>query len=748
VSAAATLGAVAAAGGDADGVVPGILEPAAPGPFGPTNLWTRSGDGGPDDLTPADLADVGACAECHADAVAQWRQSAHAQASFGNPFYRASVEDFAARQPPDRARFCGGCHDPVLVLAGALDGGPTAVQPEDPLAQVGVTCLVCHGARAPGPDGNASFGIDLSPVPLPTPGDASSLAAHVARLEPDGVARGALCGSCHRSHLGPAVGVPTHLPGIDDLGAWSRSPWSGSTGEDPTLDHPRQSCGSCHQPAVPAPLGDRAAAAGLIRSHRFAGAQTELAAGDAAQAEAVATMLGSAVRVVVAGARIEGTDGGPGAGGTGTFRDPRRVVPAAGADLVVDVVVENVGAGHAFPGGTRDLQGTTVVLDVADADGRRLASSEGDPHRLRATLVDEDGHPERLHRVDRFRAGAADTTVPAAASRAVRHRLAVPIGVALPLRLTARVVHRRHEDAFRAFVCAAERTPRGKRFRRAAAARPLGPGGGPASACGEAPALVVAEETVWTGGPPHGEPGGRAPEREALATRGSAASGGGASSFARALLHGRALAAGLADDHLDAARARLRDALRLLSSAPREGADPENAALLRAHVFLQLGRVDGRLGRTGEALRWLARSEDALGAPHPAIDRLRGDALLRVWRFPEALAAYRRVVSAVPRDPSLWRALARAAGSAGDDPAALAAARRGLQGLPRDRDLLRTRALSLSALGLPGAEHARRRWLDHRLSDHRDTLAWRCADQDAGCRRARAPIPELRLTPR
>jgi tetratricopeptide (TPR) repeat protein len=314
---------------------------------------------------------------------------------------------------------------------------------------------------------------------------------------------------------------------------------------------------------------------------------------------------------------------------------------------------------------------------------------------------------------------------------------------------------------------------------------------------------VVAEETVWTGGPPHGEPGGRAPEREALATRGSAASGGGASSFARALLHGRALAAGLADDHLDAARARLRDALRLLSSAPREGADPENAALVpllgslvrdtdedrapvarrgdeeglnalsrrrnaasgvrdrrkpgsnfragvlaRAQVFLQLGRVDGRLGRTGEALRWLARAEDALGAPHPAIDRLRGDALLRVWRFPEALAAYRRVVSAVPRDPSLWRALARAAGSAGDDPAALAAARRGLQGLPRDPDLLRTRALSLSALGLPGTEHARRRWLDHRLSDHRDTLAWRCADQDAACRHARAPIPELRLPPR
>ncbi|HJK96527.1 MAG TPA: multiheme c-type cytochrome, partial [Polyangiaceae bacterium LLY-WYZ-14_1] len=443
----------------------GLDAPGAPGPFGPTNLRTRGGDAS-DDLTPADLADVGACAACHADAVTQWRESAHAQASFGNPFYRASVEDFARRQPPDRARFCGGCHDPVLVVAGLLAGadGPAGVAPEDPLAQVGVPCLVCHGARAPGPDGNASFTIDLSPVPLPTPGDAASLAAHVARLRPDGIARGALCGSCHRSHLGPAVGVPTHLPGIDDLGAWSRSPWSGSTGEDPTLDHPRQSCGSCHQPAVAAPHGDQAAEAGRIRSHRFPGAQTELAAGDEAQAQAVAGMLRGAVRVVVAGARVEAVASG-GSGAEEAFRDPRRVLPRPGSELVVDVVVENVGAGHAFPGGTRDLQGATVVLEVADGDGLLLATSEADPHRLRSTVVDADGRPERLHRVDRFRAGVADTTVPAAGVRAVRHRLAVPAGVALPLRLRARVVHRRHAEPFRAFVCAAEGTERGRRFR-------------------------------------------------------------------------------------------------------------------------------------------------------------------------------------------------------------------------------------------------------------------------------------------
>src|SRR4051812_31786808 len=40
------------------------------------------------------LADVDTCEECHADAAAQFRTSAHAFASFNNPVYRYAVERY------------------------------------------------------------------------------------------------------------------------------------------------------------------------------------------------------------------------------------------------------------------------------------------------------------------------------------------------------------------------------------------------------------------------------------------------------------------------------------------------------------------------------------------------------------------------------------------------------------------------------------------------------------------------------
>jgi len=690
----------------AEGRLPVPRFPPEPGSLAPSALRT-TGAG----MSPAALGDVARCAPCHADAVAQWRSSAHAQSSFGNPFYRASVEDFGARRGPRESQFCAGCHDPVLALAGGMDRGPAAVSPEDPLAQVGVACLICHGGRDPGPEGNGSLAVDLSPVPIPVPGEPESLAAHVARLRPPGLGGSALCGSCHRAHLGPSMGAAGHLPGMDDLGAWSRSPWSGSVGEDPELAPlPRRRCPSCHMPGEAAPQGDLAAFRGRIRSHRFPGAQTDLAADDPAQREAVADILGRAVTVHVAGARV---------GDQGSFRFPGAVRPEPGEDLVVDVVVDNVGAGHRFPGGTRDLQGAFVTLEVADARGRRLAGGSQDPagvHPLRATIVDGKGVPERLHRVDRFVAPVADTTVPARTARAYRFRWATPPAgagdeLAWPLRLTARVIHRRHDPTFRSFVCEAEGTPRGRRFRAAAGRRGVGAG---ASGCGPPASIVVASDRATVGAP-----------------------GPGADRLALALVHGRALARGLGDRDLTDARARVLASLRRTP--------PGAPAATIARAQLTLARIAGRLGRTGEALAWLDRAAARVG-PHPAIDRIRGDALVRVWRFPQAAAAYRRAARATPRDPTLWRALARAAGSAGEDRFALIAAGRGLAGLPHDPSLLRTQALALRALDAPGARRATEAWLTHRLPDEGEQLAWRCGDRDGGCERERAPIPEVRVS--
>src|SRR6476659_3642674 len=68
---------------------------------------------------PADESD---CAGCHPDVAAQWAASAHRFSSFDNPYYRVSVEQFRAERGKPASRFCAGCHEPVLLSTGAVDG--------------------------------------------------------------------------------------------------------------------------------------------------------------------------------------------------------------------------------------------------------------------------------------------------------------------------------------------------------------------------------------------------------------------------------------------------------------------------------------------------------------------------------------------------------------------------------------------------------------------------------------------------
>lgn len=643
-------------------------------------------------LSALALADVDSCARCHAEIVAEYRASAHAHASFGNPWYRASVERFRADRGARTSRFCGGCHDPLLMVSGRLD---EEVAPDDEVAHAGVTCLVCHGVTAADSHGNASWQLSAEPVPVPAPGDADSLARHRARLVHAPLRSAALCGSCHRSVLGPRTGHP-HLGGIDDLGAWSASAYAGSRAERLDPDVTERDCTGCHMPRRE----------GGRRSHRFAGAHTTLAAqlADPEQVAAVAQQLRGAVGVDVAGVR---------------HPDGRWALPAEAAELspgdLVEllVVVRNLGAGHMFPGGTRDLQDTWVEVRVALADGRPLLRAGADhevgddpsAYVLRSVVLDGEGRPDRLHDVHRFRAPGFDLTVPPRGARAIRYELRVPDDVApssLPLVATARVRHRRHPLDFQRVACQSARTAVGRAFAEAGAAR-----GVELDPCAPQPVSELAAATVPLGG---GAPGG-APER----------------------LYGLALA--LSDDVLD----DLPDAVRVLDRLLELPVDPASAA----RAMILRSRVEGRLGRADAALTWAARAQERVG-PHPAIDRARAHALARVFRYGEAAEHYRRVADEAPADAQAWRDLTSALASAGRVDEALDAVERGLSLAPDDEGMLHVRARGLEALGRP-AEEARRRWLARPLPEDRDALLFECERGVPGCRRDRQPVPYIPL---
>lgn len=683
--------------------------PSYEGPHAPTLVRSVPGDAQDVDR----LNDVGACADCHTDVVHQWRSSAHANSSFNNPWYRAVIDAFRREVGSEESRFCGGCHDPLLVLSGGMD---REIEPDEPLAYAGVTCLVCHGIRQARSDGNGSFTLTTSPVPYPRENDPASVEEHRRRVAVDLLRTPQLCRTCHRGVLGPHMGNPVVLSGIADPDAWSGSSYAGSRAEVLDVQVAAAECRTCHMPDGPALRADGAAKDGLIHSHRFAGAHTAMAAfeGDNEQLQATERRLvGAATIDVAAVVRADGSSVAP----------ADRAVITAGESIDLDVVIRNTQTGHRFPGGVRDTQDTWIELRLVDAQGRMIAEAGArqahseDPTAfvLRTTVLDEQGHPDLRHLVQRFRGLGYDHTIAPRDAAVVRYTVTLPSDIALPLRVEARLRHRRHMRSMHAFACESTQTSRGRAFTRNA----RGMGRARLDGCAVQPITEIARAVIWLG------VGSDVRPNEGDATR---------PEWQRLFDHALGLSHGLSE-RLDEARPSLD---RMLGIARSIG--PQEQAM----AMSLLARIDGRQGRLLEALAWADRAEALIGS-HPALDRARGHAYAAVWRWQEASNAYRAVTDVSPRDTAAWRDLARALGSSRRDRGALLAAQRGLELNPRDEGLLRTQSLALERLGSPSAMDATDAYLLHRSPDDAPALRLRCSDEVANCDRDRQPIPEYEM---
>jgi len=659
------------------------------------------------------LAKTKDCASCHADVASHWMHSAHAYASFDNPWYRASIDQFRAERGNEESRFCAGCHDPLLLLSGDIN---QEVKPDNELAYVGITCLVCHSVESTRPDGNASFTLTDAPVLLPDPASPEQIQAHRTRLTMQPLRTAALCGSCHRSFSGAMMSNDNHLPGIGDLGDWASSGFAGAV-QDHLTSVEKSTCQGCHMESVVASDAEMAGARdGTVSSHRWAASHTAMTAQlpDARHAQQATDALEGAVVVDI------------GAVGAGQRRYvlPEESRLRGGERLVFDVLLENATAGHRFPGGVRDMHDVWVEVEVLDATGRLLAisrptgGSNDDVFVLRATMLDAAADPEILHQVHRFSAPAFDRTLPAHDAQAVRYSMLLPRKLELPLRVSAGLLHRKHSLQFQALACEASRTERGLGFAAGAETH----GKVALDPCVKQPVTEVGGATVWMGrGAAERERTGGAarPAIKRLLTQ------------ALALLHAK-------QEHVHLARPSIDRALRLAREA--------DSSHLRAQALVLRARLSATQGRPNEAVAFTRRAEALIG-PNPVLDRVRGDAYARVWRWTQAANAYQRVAEASPRDSRAWRDLARAYGSLSDDENALLAADAGLRLAPRNESLLRSRALALDSLGRPEAARAKERWLAHRAPDSQPQLLATCEKQHQRCRRDRQPIPHYTLLP-
>jgi Flp pilus assembly protein TadD len=471
------------------------------GPFFPSSVHTANRGTVPSSvyLKPESCARSG----CHPDVFEQWRSSVHHFSSFNNQWYRKSIEYMQEVAGVVPSKWCGGCHDPAVLQSGMMDT-PIREIIDTPEAQAGLTCTACHMISAVRSSmGQGDYEITVPPLHgLATSDNPALAAAHdfLVRLDPEphrrtfikpffrGPSSPEFCSSCHKVHLDVPVNRYRWIRGFNEYDNWQASGVSGYGARAFYYPAEPKNCIDCHMPRVPS--NDAANKNGLIRSHRFPGANTALptAYRDETQLRTVTQFLQANQLSVDIFAMTAARPGGEAAGAAAALEGPALAttfavgeeqgmavgtrgaaaggpaepvlapldrLPATvrrGEATRIDVVVRTRGVGHFFPGGTVDAYDCWLELQGVDERGRVVywsgRADEDSPvepgaHFYRSLMIDGHGNPIDKRNAWSTRSLVYVRLIPPGAADTVRFRLAVPSDAGDRITLTARLNYRK-----------------------------------------------------------------------------------------------------------------------------------------------------------------------------------------------------------------------------------------------------------------------------------------------------------------
>lgn len=428
-SALALLGAAVAIAHWLDGA-PALAAVAGRAPAGgdPLSLapsQVRTATGAP---IPVDrLGQSQACGSCHADIAAQWAESMHRYAA-SDEHVATAVRWYQRDNGVEAGRLCAGCHNPLPLAAGRIQadavGRFTGTAPHDE----GVSCLACHAVTDVHEDllGNGAYTLaDPGALSVGSPLGAglvlTDLSAHTQAYGNPLLGTSAFCGSCHQQFSPLIEGSPDEDELEQQYAEWRRSRFA-----DPTHDDAAR-CQDCHMPLVES--DDPAAEDGVIRSHRFPGANHAHATklGHTAQAQAVLEMLREGLSLAI---------------------EPASAAPGK---LGVDVVVDAAGVGHRFPSGTTDISEAWIELLVGDPTAPLYASGllderhylDPEAHAWRTLVLDDRNLAVDLHNLTAMREVALERFIEPGGSERVHYEIDLPSGVSGQLPVRARLRYRR-----------------------------------------------------------------------------------------------------------------------------------------------------------------------------------------------------------------------------------------------------------------------------------------------------------------
>ena len=487
------------------------------GPFFPSSVHTSN-----QGVVPSRIyMDPQSCGRsgCHPDLVKQWDSSAHHFSSFNNQWYRKSVEYMQEVAGVTSSKWCGGCHDPAILQSGLMDT-PIKEIIDRPETQAGLTCTACHMiSNVRSSMGQGDYEIEVPPLHGMATSDNRALnAVHdlLVRMDPEphrrtflkpffrGTYSPEFCSSCHKVHLDVPVNSYRWIRGFNEYDNWQASGVSGEGARSFYYPPEAKNCVDCHMPKVASE--DAGAKEGMIRSHRFAAANTALpvANRDPEQLKAVVDFLQARqltvdifamteARTAAAGEDERGPEsegpqlattfavgeesgmavgsGGAGAGPAETIYAPLDRIPATvrrGESTRVDVVVRTRGVGHFFPGGTVDAYDCWLELKAEDDRGKVVywsgMADEDSPvepgaHYYRSLLIDRSGNPINKRNAWAARAAVYVRLIPPGAADTVHFRMRIPEDAVGPIRLHARLNYRKFSHYYTQFAYAGQPVP-------------------------------------------------------------------------------------------------------------------------------------------------------------------------------------------------------------------------------------------------------------------------------------------------
>ncbi|HTV25629.1 MAG TPA: multiheme c-type cytochrome, partial [Polyangiaceae bacterium] len=304
-------------------------------------------------LSREQLMDPQTCAGCHTRQYEQWASSMHAYAS-DDPLFLA----MNARGQREGAigDFCVKCHAPMAVRTGATTDGLNL--DSLPASLKGVTCYFCHSVDAvEGTHNNplrlADDGVLRGPFADPTPNSAHP-AAYSELHDRDHLSSSDLCGSCHDI--------------VNDRGTHLErtfAEWQGSVFSQPLIG---TTCGQCHmdqsttlEPVATLPN----LPARRLHDHRFPGVDLPLTplTGEDELRAATQAFLDTSLQSALC---VRGAEGA----------------------AQIQVVLDNVAAGHSWPSGA--AQDRRAWIEVTAYDGDAVIYQSGVvPQGTAVTALDD-----------------------------------------------------------------------------------------------------------------------------------------------------------------------------------------------------------------------------------------------------------------------------------------------------------------------------------------------------------------------